>query len=481
MNGDDEDNPSFRPENLLLVAFATTLAWAPFPYGSNRFWAELLLGAGLGAILLAWSFLALTGRATTTSLTRKLFLPFVCVIAAFSWAFAQSLDLAAISRLTHFDVTALGHPIWSMTATALGTRAQSYVSVDPELTRHAIFAGMLSVAAFLIAFELGRERTRAAMLLAAIVFIAVAYAAMAFANLYLHVDFQSWLMPDPKLATDRLSGPFVNPNHLATFAAMGSLAALGMFVETVRQSVVWDRGFRVLFRTLVQALTGAAVLWLAATVALISTVLLTQSRGGVIAFLIGLVALLVALAIGRRMMGNEAPGRRATVAFLVLVLGVATAISADPILGRVQEQGLGDTARASLAQSTLQAIQTAPLVGHGFGAFERYYPLFADGSVLGDVDEAHNDILETLADLGLPAGLAYMAAPALLAGMCFAGCVRRRRDRVYPAVAFAASMVVGAHAFVEFGLQIPAVAITYAALLGTGAAQSWRTGSDSVR
>ena len=49
-----------------------------------------------------------------------------------------------------------------------------------------------------------------------------------------------------------------------------------------------------------------------------------------------------------------------------------------------------------------------------------------------------------------------MAAPVVLAGMCFAGCVRRRRDRVFPAIGFAASVAVGVHAFVEFSLQIPA-------------------------
>ena len=74
-----------------------------------------------------------------------------------------------------------------------------------------------------------------------------------------------------------------------------------------------------------------------------------------------------------------------------------------------------------------------------------------------------------------------MAAPALLAGMCLAGCLRRRRDRVFPAVGFAASVAVCAHAFVDFSLQIPAVAVTYAAVLGVGAAQSWRTGGDLVR
>jgi O-antigen ligase len=193
------------------------------------------------------------------------------------------------------------------------------------------------------------------------------------------------------------------------------------------------------------------------------------------------MALIVALAVGRKWNAGEASGQRAMTALLVAVVGIAAAVSADPLLGRVGQQGMDDSARASLAQSTIKAIEAAPLIGHGFGAFRNYYPFFADGSVRGDVDEAHNDVLETLADLGLPAGLAYIAAPVLLAGMCFAGCLRRRRDRVYPAVGFAASIVVGMHAFVEFSLQVPAIAVTYAALLGLGVAQSWRTNLDAVR
>jgi hypothetical protein len=35
---------------------------------------------------------------------------------------------------------------------------------------------------------------------------------------------------------------------------------------------------------------------------------------------------------------------------------------------------------------------------------------------------------------------------------------------------------VGMHALVDFSLQVPAVATTYAALLGIGVAQSYRSG-----
>ena len=57
----------------------------------------------------------------------------------------------------------------------------------------------------------------------------------------------------------------------------------------------------------------------------------------------------------------------------------------------------------------------------------------------------------------------------------------RRKGRVYPAVAVAASVCVGLHALADFSLQVPAVAVSYAVLLGIGAAQSWRTNMDMVR
>lgn len=477
----DEDSMWLYPERLLLGVFLVVLAWAPFPYGSNRPWAELALGMGLGGILLVWAGLALTGIVSVTPQLRRLAIPASLVVAALGWGFVQSVNLEAFASLTGLSLVALAHPLWEMAGTALGGNVGAYVSVDPELTRQAVFAASLSIAAFLVAFELSRDRDRAAAIVSGVVVIGFLYAAVALGSFYAKVDFQSWLMPDPKIDTVRITGPFVNPNHFATFCALAAIAGLGLFVEKLRQSIVWDRGTRLLARTGLQALTGEVAFLFVMIVTTVSALLLTQSRGGVIAFFIGTIALITALTVGRRANKSESLGQRAMAAFLVLVLGIAAAVSADPLFGRVQEQGVTDNARAAIAQSTMKAIEAAPLIGHGFGAFERYYPFFSDGAVTGNVDEAHNDILETFADLGIPAGLAYLAVPVLLAWMCFQGCLNRRRDRLFPAIGFAASVVVGIHAAVEFSLQVPAVAVVYAALLGLGVAQSWRTNMDLIR
>ena len=88
---------------------------------------------------------------------------------------------------------------------------------------------------------------------------------------------------------------------------------------------------------------------------------------------------------------------------------------------------------------------------------------------------AHNTYLELAVELGLPASLILIAIPAWITYRCWRGQAERHRDALYPAVAVAASVLVGVHSLFDFSLQIPAVAAVYAMLLGGGFAQSWPT------
>jgi hypothetical protein len=59
-----------------------------------------------------------------------------------------------------------------------------------------------------------------------------------------------------------------------------------------------------------------------------------------------------------------------------------------------------------------------------------------------------------------------------LALTCLKGVRRRHRDWAFPAIGVAASVLVGVHALLDFSLQIPAVAILYAGIMGIGCAQA---------
>ncbi len=51
---------------------------------------------------------------------------------------------------------------------------------------------------------------------------------------------------------------------------------------------------------------------------------------------------------------------------------------------------------------------------------------------------------------------------------------RRVGHVIYPASGVGATVLVGARSLVDFGLQIPAIAATYALIMGTAVTQSWR-------
>src|SRR5262245_47674526 len=107
MMGEEAYGRWTNPENIVLLAFLAVLALAPFPYGSNRLWAELALGAGLGAVTLAWAGAAMSGLANVTPLTRRLGLPALLMFAALGWAILQGLDLKQLQAASGVDVGAL--------------------------------------------------------------------------------------------------------------------------------------------------------------------------------------------------------------------------------------------------------------------------------------------------------------------------------------------------------------------------------------
>jgi hypothetical protein len=65
-----------------------------------------------------------------------------------------------------------------------------------------------------------------------------------------------------------------------------------------------------------------------------------------------------------------------------------------------------------------------------------------------------------------------LGAIALLVGRCMKAATLRQENATIPAVAASVGFLVGVHSLVDFSLQIQAVALTFAALLGAGVAQS---------
>ena len=133
--------------------------------------------------------------------------------------------------------------------------------------------------------------------------------------------------------------------------------------------------------------------------------------------------------------------------------------------------------RGAAYSIVFRAIGDAPLRGTGYGSFRDVFPLYRDVTVEGPGvwEKAHSTYLENALELGIPAAAALCGAVLGCARCCWLGIRRRRRKRIYPAVGVATTALVAAHSAVDFSLEIPAVSVTYAFILGIACAQSFST------
>jgi O-antigen ligase len=184
-----------------------------------------------------------------------------------------------------------------------------------------------------------------------------------------------------------------------------------------------------------------------------------------------LFALLIAVAATKAVRRRQA----LVIAGLIAAIGGAFVIfSGEQVAERLSGTTFGSDERPVIYDLTLQGISQRPWLGTGYGTFEEAFRLFRDQRVNGLWDKAHNSYLENALELGLPAAVLLTASVGALFLRCLIGVVVRRRDAIYPAIGASATVLVAGHALVDFSLQIPAIAATYALIMGAAVAQSWR-------
>lgn len=261
-----------------------------------------------------------------------------------------------------------------------------------------------------------------------------------------------------------VTGPFVNRNSCATMAAFGALANLAMLRHVMAGRAGPD--LRISLRHILDRMVGGG--WIHAMGALLclSALALTASRAGGLAGQVGIMVFLGAVSRNRR-----GEGRLAWVPPLLIIGFVLTAMTSD-VAGRLGDM-TGD-ARFRIYPAVLDGITERPLPGHGVGSFRDTFRRHVPAE-LGhdDWDMAHSSYLENAYEFGLPAAAVFYAVLALIGWRLLAGVRRRRTGPVIPAFALACFTVAALHSAVDFSLQIPSIAASFAAILGIGWAQSF--------
>lgn len=360
------------------------------------------------------------------------------------------------------------HPLWDAAAQVLGADVAGAISLNPFDTVSALIRLLAYGGIFWLALHLGRSAERARAVFLGLSIAGFLYAGYGFLVEISGVKLVLWY---PKTwYPDSVTATFVNRNNYATYAGLGLIAASGLVVRHLSMVMSLPLDGRARLLRFARSMSLGRSLFLGGWMVLVTALVLSNSRGGVVSALLGLAALVTAASAMRMLR----PRHALAMALAIAVAGALLIGAAGEKLGlRFATTALEQEGRPIAYELVLKGIGERPWLGTGFGTFEEAFALVRDERLAGGWDKAHNTYLENAFELGIPAAALLTAACLALLWRCVVGLRARRRAGIYPAIGIGATVLVGCHSLVDFGLQVPAIAATYALVMGIAVAQSW--------
>lgn len=340
------------------------------------------------------------------------------------------------------------------------------LTLHPAATKAALWSTIPAIAVFLFALFSDQKATEhifKVLLVAAVVQAAISL---------------MQLIQGPKSAfffqsiyNQGIIGSFNNRNHLADFFAMMLPV---WFYLLIKQPSRRPNNRR--HASKASSIDARLPLWLFLGFGLLVMVLMTRSRGGLIASTIVLLCCVVLLLIDAGKSLNIKQKLAIIVTFLVFGSLSLLSVELDGLSKRLESTQLQSDAevRNAYALATLEAARTFWPWGSGLGSFEAVFPRFQPMHTPGYVNHAHNDYAQLL----MEAGLGSVLIAAIFVGLVciqiasLIKAVRQRRGKRLPsgimlrAYAGLGVLALLLHSWVEFNMRIPALAICAAFLFG---------------
>ncbi len=256
------------------------------------------------------------------------------------------------------------------------------------------------------------------------------------------------------------TGTFINRNHFAALLNMALPLAFGALVAGWgrRQRLKAPRSETLAWAWL--TILGCSLLGLA--------VLLSRSRGGILALAATLLFLAVVVSRDRAGANGKALPGIAAGLLLALVLGLGLALGPKTFIERFAQIGESGQGRLTLYRDTLGLVADHAILGVGPGMYGWHFRSYQSEDFSHRYDHAHNDYLESAAEWGLPVALLFWAwvFRRLFRALRLFRVSRtpsRRGTALGAAGAIAATLL---HSLVDFNLQIAADWMYFCAVLG---------------
>jgi O-antigen ligase len=359
-------------------------------------------------------------------------------------------------------------PLWQDAAKALGRTLEGTITTDPATAiEHTIrltaYAGI-----FWLSAQYGRDPANARKVLWCIALAGIAYASYGL-SIYTSgnktiLGYAKWAFPGD------LTSTFVGRAAYGAYAGMGLLTLLALMLHSASQAA---RSAAKQGQRLIDAIPPSIYCLICGSIIVATAMMLTRSRGAVMVTAIG-AAVMLSILIGR------AKTRRRSLAGLALLIFGAgfliLEVSGKAMLGRVLKLAHQGTGRDTVHDLAWRIIDTAPFTGHGLGSFAQLFYQFRDAAVpwfSPRYDKVHSVYIELIVDLGYIGFTVLMLAFLFILVRICIGIRVRRRDSIFGVLGLGVTVMLGVQNTLDFTLQIPAIAATYAAILGAAFAQSW--------
>ncbi len=417
------------------IALGAVLFFCPLAIATVHPWAvAVAAGLSLAAVALA---------ATATLRSGE---PFLVPAPGIAFAAAAAFIAFQLVPLPPFVVGLLAPSTRELFDFVLGPLgrypAWRPLSLDPPATANELVKAITYLCVFLAAAQVTRSRRAKARLVTLLGTVGIAVSVIGFGHALwgatsLFGVFSFKHASPPFLTT------FGNPNHLSSFLALCATALLArILVERDRKvATLWGFGYLA---------TGVGVL-------------LSLSRGGIVAFVAAQAMLAIAVWMVRK---SEREGvalearAYAVPASVMVVLAVAAYLAWDALAAELSSADSLDKLKDSKLRmwpTFWPLVKDHWLAGVGRGAFEVAYQRFQDPQYAGHATFTHaeNLLAQWSADLGLPMALFVLGSCA----WALVGALRRgATDPERLAMVFGLG-AVALHELVDFGLELGGLAV----------------------
>lgn len=429
------------------------------PFASRVAWASSLTAAIIGLLLIIWASLAIAGKVTIEISPRHFRWHFAVLASLVSWILIQSLLPVPPNW---------AHPSWIDAREILALEFDGRISATPGSGLTLLVLLLSYVGVFWLTLQLTRRPARAFVCM---MVISGTGGVIALVGLISHLG--GWtLLPWMPEQAPVVRGTFINRNHFATLCGLTLVVSVGLFLDLYARER--HRSIKPLRASgyLVRSILGGG--WFHLTVILMASMalIMSGSRAGVAASGVGLLTLICAIYLP---VGQSATRIPTPVWWIAIIVIVTFVINGDHLLFRFQDQPISESARFLAFGDAFLGILDYPLTGVGYGAFEQAFQVYRGEDLEKLYYYLENTYLEMIFELGIPAGLLWFAMLGAICYRCLRGVLVRARNRVYPAIALSSAALAGFHAMFDYSFQVPAIALSFAMILGVGVAQSWPT------